>query len=36
MRNGMRAELGLERWEMLHQKCRQETIFTEGKQIFLM
>jgi len=36
MCNSMRAELRLERGEVLHQECRQETIFTEGEQILLM
>ena len=36
MCNCIRTELGLEGWEMLHQEGRQETVFTEGKEILLM
>jgi len=36
MRGSIRAEFGFECREMLHQKSRQETIFTEGEQILLV
>ena len=36
MRDCVRAELGLKGREVLHQKRREETIFTKGEQILLV
>ena len=36
MRDGVLSELGLERGEMLKQKCREVMIFTEREQVLLV
>ena len=36
MTERMRVELGLEGWEVLHDQGRQETIFTQRKQVLLV